>query len=80
MPDYSMKEREAHKKLRQELKDRMANGEQNLRLTMINQKEGTIVARPESVDMADRNGYRQSDREIAGLRIEPGQGSGIPAP
>ena len=52
-PDYSIRERDVHKKLRQELKDRIGKGEQNL---MINYKECTIVPRPERVDINDRNG------------------------
>ncbi len=52
-PDYSVRERETHKKLRQELKERQAKGEQNI---MINYRECVIVTRPERGEGAGING------------------------
>ncbi len=49
-PDYSVREREAHKKLRQELRERQAKGEQNL---MVNYRDCKIVTRPERAEEGD---------------------------
>ena len=59
-PDYTLREREAHKKLRQGLKDRIAAGETNL---MINYKNGTIIPRPPQGDKGDTDLKEVSDAD-----------------
>ena len=51
--DYSVRERETHKKLRHELKERQAKGEQNI---TTNYRECAIVTRPERGEGAGING------------------------